>query len=217
MSYAEAAAKGPKQSPEEVSRLDKNSFRYGAADLFPLGVSSIYYLHYLSYQKYLPLIRAMLTKDAGSAFHSRAPALPEIERSESSETASLVDADSGRSDYESQKAQTKKDAQHLEHEAEDKAREFGKTASDAAADLKEKAKSGAKKAKSKAKEEGSKLDANRENPVVIANGVILVVGGVALGIAAYKRYSEGTLDWQVATMTAGAVGAFAVADYFGSQ
>jgi Family of unknown function (DUF5353) len=105
----------------------------------------------------------------------------------------------------------------MEHEAEDKARELGKSASDAAAQAKEKAKVGGKKAKSKAKEGGRKLDANKENPVVIANGVILVVGGVALGFGAYKRYSEGTLDWKVAGITAGAVGAFAVADYYASQ
>jgi Family of unknown function (DUF5353) len=52
---------------------------------------------------------------------------------------------------------------------------------------------------------------------VIANGVILVVGSVALGFSAYKKYSEGTLDWKVAGITAGAVGAFAVADYYASQ
>lgn len=52
---------------------------------------------------------------------------------------------------------------------------------------------------------------------MIANGVILVVGSVALGFSAYKKYSEGTLDWKVAGITAGAVGAFAVADYYASQ
>jgi hypothetical protein len=105
----------------------------------------------------------------------------------------------------------------MEHEAEDKAREASKRAAEAAHDAKEKTKVGAKKAKGKAKEGGRKLDANKENPVVIANGVILVVGGAALGFGAYKRYSEGTLDWKVAGITAGAVGAFAVVDYYASQ
>jgi Family of unknown function (DUF5353) len=105
----------------------------------------------------------------------------------------------------------------MEHEAEDKAREASKRAAEAAHDAKEKTKVGAKKAKGKAKEGGRKLEANKENPVVIANGIILVVGGAALGFGAYKRYSEGTLDWKVAGITAGAVGAFAVADYYASQ
>ncbi len=105
----------------------------------------------------------------------------------------------------------------MEHEAEDKAREAGKRAFDAAADAKEKVKLGGKKAKGKAKEGGRKLDANKENPVVIANGVILLVGSAALGLGAYKKYSEGTLDWKIAGITAGAVGAFAVADYYASQ
>ena len=61
------------------------------------------------------------------------------------------------------------------------------------------------------------MDANKENPIFIVKVVILVVGGVALGLGAYKRYSEGSLDWKVAGITAGAVGAFAVADYYASQ
>jgi Family of unknown function (DUF5353) len=105
----------------------------------------------------------------------------------------------------------------MEHEAEDKAREVSKRAADVAAEAKEKAKLGGKKTKAKAKEGGRKLDANKENPVVIANGVILLVGSAALGFGAYRKYTEGTLDWKVAGITAGAVGAFAVADYYASQ
>jgi Family of unknown function (DUF5353) len=105
----------------------------------------------------------------------------------------------------------------MEHEAEDDAREASKRASDAVDSAKDKAKLGGKKAKSRAKAGGRKLDANKENPVVIANGVILLVGSAALGFGAYKRYSEGTLDWKVAGVTAGAVGVFAVADYYASQ
>ncbi|KAF7511727.1 hypothetical protein GJ744_003458 [Endocarpon pusillum] len=173
MSYAEAAAKGPKQSPEEA---------------------------YAS---------------------SRAPAPPQVEKTES-DTTSLVDVDSPHvssvpADYESQRVKTTTQATRLEHEAEDKAREAAKRTSEAAHETKEKAKVGGKKAKAKAKEGGRKLDANRDNPVVIANGVILLVGSGALGLAAYKKYSEGTLDWKFAGTTAAAVGAFALADYFVSQ
>ena len=122
-----------------------------------------------------------------------------------------------RSDYESQDVQTSTQATRLEHEAEDKARAASKRASEAASDAKEKAKAGAKKGQAKAREGGRRLDANKDNPVVVANGVILLLGSVALGVGAYQKYSEGTLDWKVAGITAGALGAFAVADYYASQ
>lgn len=112
---------------------------------------------------------------------------------------------------------TSTQATRLEHEAEDKAREAANRASEAAHEAKEKAKVGGKKTKAKAKEGGRKLDANRDNPVIIANGVILLVGSGALGFAAYRKYTEGTLDWKVAGTTAAAVGVFALADYFVSQ
>lgn len=139
-----------------------------------------------------------------------------------SETASLIDVDSPHvssvpSNYESQSVKTNTQAERLEREAEDNARTAASRTSAAADSAKDKAKSGSKKAKGKAKEGGRKLDANKDNPVVIANGVILLVGGAALGFGAYKRYTEGTLDWKVAGATAGAVAAFAVADYYASQ
>lgn len=160
-----------------------------------------------------------------SPISSRAPAPPQVEKTES-ETASLVDVDSPHissvpPDYESQRVKTSTQATRLERESEEKARRAAQDAADTAnetkEEAKEKAKVGGKKVKAKAKEGGRKLDANKENPVVIANGVILAVGGVALGLAAYKKYSEGTLDWKVASITAGALGAFAVVDYYSSQ
>ena len=53
--------------------------------------------------------------------------------------------------------------------------------------------------------------------MVIANGVILLVGTAAVGLGAYKKYTEGTLDWKFAGITAGVIGTFAVADYYVSQ
>lgn len=138
----------------------------------------------------------------------------------------MIDVDSPhissvRSDYESQPVQTSTQATRLEHEAEDEARKASARATEAVEFAKDKTQSklGPKKAKGKAKaREGTRrLDANKDNPVVIANGVILLVGGAALGFGAYKRYSEGTLDWKIAGVTAGAVSVFAVADYYASQ
>ena len=66
--------------------------------------------------------------------HSRAPALPQVEPSEST-TSSLVDVDSPHvssvpSDYESQAVKTETQAQRLELETEDEARELSTQASE---------------------------------------------------------------------------------------
>lgn len=169
MSYAEAAAKGPKQSPEEA----------------------------------------------------RAPPVPELEKTES-EVASLIDVDSPhvssvKSDFEDQAEQTKTQAARKEREAEDKLRELSDKAADKATEAKKKATAEGKKAKEKAKAGGKKLQDNKDNPVVIGNAVIILAGVAVLGFGAYKKHSEGQLDWKVAGATAGIVGAIAVADYFGSQ
>lgn len=156
---------------------------------------------------------------------ARAPELPQVEKTES-EVASLVDVDTPHvssvpPDYESQPVKTSTQATRLEQEAEDEARQAAQQIFDEAQDVKEEAKEkarvGGKKAKAKAKEGVRKLDANKENPVVVTNGVILAIGGVALGVAAYNKYTNGTLDWKFAGITAGAVAALAVADYYASQ
>jgi len=169
MSYADVAAKGPKQSPEEA----------------------------------------------------RAPAMPEIEKTES-ESNSLVDVDSPhvssvKSDYEQQATKTQTQATRQEHEVEDKARELSEKASEAANDAKKKATTKGKEAKEKAKAGGKKLQDNQDNPVVIGNAVVLLVGSVALAAGAYQKHKEGQLDWQLAGTVAGVVGAFAVGDYFVSK
>ena len=152
---------------------------------------------------------------------SRAPAPAEIERTES-EATSLVDVDSPhvssvKSDFEDQAVKTETQATRMEHEAEDKGRVYREKASDAAADAKKKASTKGKEAKAKAKEGGKKLQDNRDNPVVIGNAVILVAGSAALAFGAYKKHSEGQLDWKLAGTVAGIVGAFGVADYFASK
>jgi len=169
MSYADAVAKGPKQSPEEA----------------------------------------------------RAPAPPEIEKTES-EATSVVDLDSPhvssvKSDFEDQAVKTQTQATRIEHEAEDKAREYGQKASEAASDAKKKAAAKGKDAKEKAKAGGKKLQDNQDNPVVIGNAVILTVGAIALAVGAYQKHSEGKLDWQLAGTVAGVVGVLGVADYFASK
>ncbi|KAJ9498953.1 hypothetical protein H2202_005630 [Exophiala xenobiotica] len=171
MSYADIAAKGPKQSPEE--------------------------------------------------YCSRAPPVPALEPSES-ESASLIDVDSPhvssvKSDFQEQEVKTETQADRLEHEAEDKARADAQKASEAAEKAKKKAATKGKEVKDALKKDGQKLSENRDNPVVVGNALIWGITAVALGYGAYKKHSEGQLDWQIAGTVAGCVGAFAVADYFGSK
>jgi len=162
MSYADIAAKGPHQSPEEA----------------------------------------------------RAPPVPEIERTEDS-TSSLIDVDSPHissvpSDYESQSVKTDTQAERIEHEKEDEARQ-------AAADAKKKAVEAKDKAKAKASRASSRMKENADNPVVVGNALVVGILGTALGIGAYRKYTAGELSWKVAGAWAGVVGLFAGADYYVSQ
>ena len=108
-------------------------------------------------------------------------------------------------------------ADRLEREAEARAQAGAQQASGAAAKAKDKASKEAKKAKATAKEEGKKLSENRDNPVFIGNALIWGIATVAIGYGAYQKHSEGKLDWKLAGTVAGCVGAFGVADYFGSK
>jgi hypothetical protein len=105
----------------------------------------------------------------------------------------------------------------MENEAEDEARAKAQKVEAAAQAARDKAEEKAKKVKAAAKKEGQKLKENQDNPVYIANAVIWGVAAIALGVGAYQKHSEGKLDAKLAGSVAAAVGAFAVADYFGSQ
>ena len=147
--------------------------------------------------------------------------MPEIENTES-QSNSMVDVDSPhvssvKSDFKEQEIKTQTQATRIEHEAEDKARKYSQKAHEAASDAKKKAATKGKEAKEKAKAGGKKLQDNQDNPVVIGNAVILVVGSVALAVGAYQKHKEGQLDWKLAGTVAGVVGAFSVADYFASK
>jgi len=165
MSYADAAASGPKQSPEEA----------------------------------------------------RAPPIPEIARTDDSVT-SLVDVDSPHissvpSDYESQEIKTDTQKERIEQEAEAAERKTKEAAVKAAA----KAKDAKAAAKAKAGRAGHWSSENSSNPIVIGNLVTVGVLGTVLGVGAYKKYTAGEFSWKLASLWAGAVGLFGVADYYVSQ
>ena len=98
----------------------------------------------------------------------------------------------------------------MEHEAEDNARNKVDSAAKKTG-LKD------KNAGDKAQDKFTSYKENSDNPVVIANTAVIALGTAALGLGAYQKYSEGKLDWPLVGTVAGAVGAFAVADFFVSS
>jgi hypothetical protein len=146
--------------------------------------------------------------------------VPSIAPSEDS--ASLVDVDSPHvqsvhSDFREQAIKTETQAERLEREVEDKARAAAKEISKDAEAAKKKAATKGKQIKDELKRDGQKLSENRDNPVVIGNALIWGIATLAIGYGAYQKHTEGKLDWQLAGTVAASVGAFAVADYFGSK
>lgn len=101
-------------------------------------------------------------------------------------------------------------AQRLEHEASDKALQESKQAEAKAKELKDKAKAKASKAE-------SRIKANSDNPVILGNALIVGILGTVLGVGAYRKYASGELSAKVVGFWAGAVGVFAVGDYYVSQ
>ncbi|OKL62361.1 hypothetical protein UA08_03053 [Talaromyces atroroseus] len=137
---------------------------------------------------------------------ARAPAPPEVEKTESVSTASLVDVDapsvqSVHSDFLNQEVKTTTQAERLQREAED-------------ALSREQAASGGKKGKGK-KERG--FSKNAQNPVYLGNAFIITALSAGLGYGAYRKHVEGKLSWEAAGLWAGAVGLFAGADYIVSN
>ncbi|KAL8761815.1 MAG: hypothetical protein Q9184_002099 [Pyrenodesmia sp. 2 TL-2023] len=125
-------------------------------------------------------------------------------------------------------AEADQKASEASSKASSKAKEFSEFASEKSEELSkevgdkyDKAKKSAarnyKEGKEEAREKGNELSRNRDNPVVVANAVIIGVGSVALGFTGYQKYAKGELSWQVAGMAAAAVGAFAIGDYYVSQ
>ncbi|CRG89018.1 hypothetical protein PISL3812_06053 [Talaromyces islandicus] len=134
----------------------------------------------------------------------RSPAPPQVEKTESVSTASLVDVDapsvqSVNSDFRKQDVKTTTQAERLEREAEE-------TAAHA---------KGAASKKAKAKAEG--IRKNADNPVYIGNAIIAAAVSAGLGYGAYRKHTEGNLSWELASAWAGAVGLFAGVDYFVSN
>lgn len=125
-------------------------------------------------------------------------------------------------------ADADKKASEVSSKASGKAKEFSDVASEKGDELSkdvsdkyDKAKKSAarnyREGKEEVKDKGNELSRNRDNPVVVANAVVIGVGSVALGFAGYQKYAKGELSWEVAGITAAALSAFAIGDYYLSQ
>lgn len=108
-------------------------------------------------------------------------------------------------------------AKEFSEYASEKSDELSKEAGDKYDKTKKSAQRNYKEGKEEAREKGNELSRNRDNPVVVGNAVIIGVGSVALGFTGYQKYAKGELSWQLAGITAAAVGALAVGDYYVSQ
>ena len=118
----------------------------------------------------------------------------------------------------SEYAQTAKEkAREAADYTKEKSSEFADSASKNYNSAKKSTEKNAKEAKKEIKSAGQDLNENRDNPVIIANGVLIVAGSAALGYGAYTKHVKGELDWQIAAITAGVVGVLAVGDYYLSQ
>lgn len=147
-----------------------------------------------------------------SAEEARAPAVPEIEKTDDS-VSSLIDVDSPHissvpSDFSQQSVQTETQADRIELENRTKA-------------AVEKAKEEAKKATDKAKVKASRgshfAKEHANNPVLIGNALTVGIMGTMLGVGAYRSYIRNELSWKVVGAWASVVGLFAVGDYYASQ
>ena len=93
---------------------------------------------------------------------------------------------------------------------------------------KEKAKQGAHEAKERAREVAAhaeeraesciaKLRRNKENPVVVANALLIAAASGFVGYHAYERHLKGMLNWEVVAAWGGAIGVGVGVDYFVSR
>jgi len=144
-------------------------------------------------------------------------------KSEASDTAQQAKERSSQASQQGKEKtqQTAQTAKEKAREAGDYAKEKSSNVADSASANYDKAKKnaekGAKRTKAEVKNEYNDVYENRDNPVVIANGVVIAVGTVALAYGAYTKNKVGELDGQLIGLVAAGVGAFAVADYYVSQ
>ncbi|KXT05450.1 hypothetical protein AC578_11043, partial [Pseudocercospora eumusae] len=198
-SYADIAAKGPKQSDEEA---------YAVPEIMheDSGVHSL---------------------ESLNSVNDHVQSLPS--------TTSYADQQLAEERAEEARREAERKADHVTREthdfmqrAEASAKELGKDFKSESKTFSQKTEKKYEQAKGKAKEEwqqakkdGKKAEdwaeKNKNNPVVVGNAVVIAALGALLGTGAYRMHKSNTLTWNVVGAWAGAVGLFAVGDYYVSQ
>ncbi|KIX06374.1 uncharacterized protein Z518_04350 [Rhinocladiella mackenziei CBS 650.93] len=187
MSYADAAAKGPKQAAEEVGQVPNTSRSYFSANTSQARAAPV-----------------------PSLSHSESESASLID-------VDSPHVSSVKSDFQEQAVKTETQAERVEHELEEKAHAEAEKLSAAAESANKKAVTKGKEVRDALEKDRKKLSDNKDNPVIIGNAIIWGLATLAIGYGAYQKHVKGQLDWQLAGTVAGCVSAFAVADYFGSK
>jgi Family of unknown function (DUF5353) len=216
MSYAAAAAKGPKQSPEEVSVFPSYPRKYRGTSLDNAFSHQNWLTHSINTLPLHPSPHSNKLTDPRQ--QKRAPAPPEVILTESASTSSLVDVDipsvhTVPSDFSERPVKTETQAARLEREAERLEAQAAEMARRAGEDFSRKD----KEAKAKAKKVARHIERNSDNPVYVANALAVVALSLGLGFGAYRKYAAGELTWKVVAAWTGVVGLFAAGDYYLSQ
>jgi len=187
MSYAQAAARGPKQSPEEARAPALPQIAHEDEP-----ISS--------------------TVDVDSPHVSSVPSDYHGETSTQATRREHEAEDAEREEEREEEREAESEAA-----AEKRFKESEKKAADEYKKAKAETSKKSKEVKGKAKEFGKEVDENKENPVVVGNAVVVGLGTALLGFGAYRKYSAGELSWKVAGAWGGIIGLFCVGDYYLSQ
>ncbi|KAG6997711.1 hypothetical protein G7Y79_00038g074700 [Physcia stellaris] len=224
MSYAQAAAKGPKQSPEEARApqpAQVETTEGPASDLIDVDSPHISQVHsdFKSQAQQTGTQAERMAKEAEDQARQTAAQAEQkgsetaqegkkkaSEFSEEAEQKTDELSKDASKNYEKAKKVASEDYDKSKKYASEKYREGKELASETADEL-----------NIKAREAKDDLSANRDNPVVIGNAIAWTIGGVALGVGAYNKHVKGELDWGVVGLAAGAVGVLAVGDYYLTQ
>ncbi|KAL8969746.1 MAG: hypothetical protein Q9183_001852 [Haloplaca sp. 2 TL-2023] len=213
MSYADAAAKGPKQSPEEArapappSVENTESSASSLVDVDSPHVSSVP----SDFESQAAQTKTQAERMAHEA-EDKARETSNKAGEKTKETAAEADKKASEA---SSKASGK--AKEFSEYASEKGDELSKEAGDNYDKAKRSAARNYREGKKEAEAKGNELSRNRDNPVVVANAVIVGAGSATLGFMAYQKYAAGELSWKLAGITAGAVSVFAIGDYYASQ
>lgn len=201
MSYADVAAKGPKQSDEEKVPAQVPEIMHEDSGVHSLESLSSVNDHVQS----LPSTTSYADQQLAE------------ERAEEARREAQQAADEMSKEAKDFMQHAEDDAKRLQKDASSKFDKFKSEAKETKSQFSKTVSAEASKAKKNAKETEEWADKNKSNPVVVGNAVVIAALGALLGTGAYRMHKANTLTWNVVGAWAGAVGLFAVGDYFVSQ